>query len=78
MTTDVYFAAFFFPSLAFVLIYLMKYIAAVKQARVRADSDDDYRALALKLAASQAEVSAQLADVQARLAGLEKILKEVE
>jgi chromatin segregation and condensation protein Rec8/ScpA/Scc1 (kleisin family) len=85
MSENVFFAAFFFPSAAAVLIYFMKYLAAIKQARVRAEQDGTYRDLALKMTASQAEMAAamttltgSLADVQARMAGLEKILKEVE
>ena len=85
MSENVFFAAFFFPSVAAVLIYFMKYLAAIKQSRVRGEQDDAYRALATKMAASQADAAAALAlltgvlaDVQTRMAGLEKILKEVE
>lgn len=85
MSENVFFAAFFFPSAAAVLVYFMKYLAAIKQARVRADQDETYRELATKMAASQAEMASavtalahSLADVHARVAGLERVLKEVE
>lgn len=85
MSENVFFAAFFFPSAAAVLVYFMKYLAAIKQARVRAEQDETYRELATRMAASQAEMASavtalanSLADVQARVAGLERILKEVE
>ena len=85
MSENAIFAAFFFPSVAAVLIYFMKYRAAIKQARVHAEQDDAYRDLALRVAASQsgmvsslAVLTGSLADVQTRMAGLEKVLKEVE
>jgi chromatin segregation and condensation protein Rec8/ScpA/Scc1 (kleisin family) len=85
MSENAFFAAFFFPSAAAVLVYFMKYLAAIKQARVRAEQDETYRELATRMAASQAEIASavtalanSLADVQARVAGLERILKEVE
>ncbi|MDB5756140.1 MAG: hypothetical protein JWR56_2568 [Massilia sp.] len=85
MSENVFFAAFFFPSAAAVLVYFMKYLAAIKQARVRVEQDEAYRELATRMAASQAEMASaltvltnSLADVQTRMEGLEKILKEVE
>ncbi|SFV00312.1 hypothetical protein [Pseudoduganella namucuonensis] len=72
------FAAFFFPSTAVVLVFFMKYAASVLQARGRLAQDEAYRELAAKAAASQAETAAALADIQARLGRLEKVLKEVE
>ena len=78
MPDNMYFAAFFFPSLAAVLIFGMKYVAAIVQAKVRQQQDDAYRDIAAKAAAAQAETAATLAQVLARLAGLEKVLKEVE
>jgi acyl transferase domain-containing protein len=85
MSENVFFAAFFFPSAAAVLVYFMKYLAAIKQARVRVEQDEAYRELAMRMAASQAEMASaltvltnSLADVQTRMEGLEKILKEVE
>ena len=63
----------------------MKYLAAIKQARVRGEQDEAYRDLAIRMAALQSETASalaaltgSLADVQTRVAGLEKILKEVE
>jgi epoxyqueuosine reductase QueG len=78
MSENIFFAAFFFPSLAAVIIFGMKYGAAILEAKVRLKQDDAYRDIAAKAAASQAETAATLAQVLARLAGLEKVLKEVE
>jgi hypothetical protein len=85
MSENAFFAAFFFPAAAAVIVFFMKYVSAVLQARVRLGQDEAYRELAAKAAAAQAETvaalalsSKALADIQARLGSLEKILKEVE
>ena len=78
MSESNFFAAFFFPSLAAVLIFGMKYLSAIMEAKVRLKQDDAYREIAVKAAAAQAETAATLAEVVTRLAGLEKVLKEVE
>jgi hypothetical protein len=85
MSPNVFFAAFFFPAAAAVLIFFMKYVSAVLQARVRLAQDEAYRAIATKAASAQAETAAAvsalgstLADIQSRMTALEKILKEVE
>jgi hypothetical protein len=78
MSESIFFAAFFFPSAAAVLIFGMKYVAAIMEAKVRLKQDDAYRDIAAKAAAAQAETAVTLAQILARLAGLEKVLKEVE
>ncbi|HMU65877.1 MAG TPA: hypothetical protein PKE57_01950 [Cellvibrionaceae bacterium] len=85
MSENSLFALFFFPSLAAVLIFSMKYVAAILQAKFRLSQDEAYREMAAKTAAAQAEMvegfSAMqntLVDIQLKLASLEKILKDVE
>ncbi len=78
MSENAYFAFFFFPSLALVLIFGMKYVAAMVQAKAHHAHDEAYRELASKAASAQAATEAALTSIQAQLAGLEKILKEVE
>jgi uncharacterized protein YbaA (DUF1428 family) len=63
----------------------MKYVAAIVQARARRATDDAYREVAAKAAEAQAESSAallsvgtKLAEIQSRLAMVEKILKYVD
>jgi hypothetical protein len=82
---SIFLAAFFFPAAAAVLVFFMKYLSAVLQARVRLGQDEAYRELAAKSAAGQAATvaalsafGATLAEIQGRLAVIEKILKEVE
>lgn len=78
MTENVFFAGFFFVGGAAVLVFFMKYVAAIVQSRSRASQDRDYQEIAQKAAAAQAQTAAALADIQARLKGIEKILTEVE
>ena len=85
MSDSAIFAAFFFPSLAAVLIFSMKYLTGILQAKVRLAQDEAYRDLAAKAATAQTETAsalvsanATLVDVQSRLIVLEKILKQVE
>lgn len=82
---SIFLAAFFFPSAAAVLVFFMKYVSAVLQARVRLGQDEAYREVALKGTSAQAETAAALtslgavlAEMQARLAVVERILKDVE
>jgi hypothetical protein len=75
---SIFLAAFFFPSVAAVLVFFMKYVSAVLQARVRLGQDEAYRELAAKAASSQAQLTVALAEIQSRLAVVEKILKDVE
>ncbi|MES2152520.1 MAG: hypothetical protein V4508_22295 [Pseudomonadota bacterium] len=70
---------------AIVLVFGMRSLSAVLQARARLANDDDYRQLAIRAAAAQAETAAALAiantvlaDMQSRLAQVEKLLREVE
>jgi hypothetical protein len=71
-------AALFFPCAAVVIVFFMKYVSAILQARVRLGQDEAYRAIAAKAAAAQAETAAALAEIQSQLAAVTKILKAVE
>ena len=85
MTENMLYAAFFFPAAAAVLVFFMKYIAEILQARVRLAQDEAYRALAVQSSAAQAHAAAALAafgttlaDIRSELTGITKILKDVE
>ncbi len=67
------------------LVFGMKYFSAASQARSRAASEDAYRELAQKAVAAQSAnatslsaIQSGLADINTRLAAVEKILKAVE
>ena len=73
------------PLLTILLVFGMKYFAAIQQAKARLSSDEAYRQVAAQAAAAQAETAtalasmgALLADLKTRLAAVEKMLKEVE
>lgn len=85
MAEHVYLLTLFLPLATALLIFGMKYYASVQQAKARLASDEAYRQVAEQAAAAQAETAATLAamnatlgEVKARLAVVEKILKEVE
>ena len=78
MNENMVFSLCFFPSLAVVLIFTMKYLAAIFEANVRKQQDGSYRELAATSSAALAAQGATLADIQMRLINLEKILQEVE
>ena len=68
-----------------VAVFALRYIALTKQARAKLENDESYRELAARAVQTQAEtaislgaVNATLADLRTRVAGLEKVLKEVE
>lgn len=85
MSENMIFAAFFFPALAVCIVFAMKYVSAVLQARARAVQDEAYRALAQKMAETQSDMSAAIAahgehltSIASRLGSVEKMLKDVE
>ncbi len=66
-------------------IFAMKYFFAARQARLLLTSEETYRALAERAVNAHEETAAALAslkqsisDIGARLAGIEKVLKDVE
>jgi hypothetical protein len=85
MSENAFLAAFFFPAAAAVLVFFMKYVSAVLQARVRLAQDEAYREVAAKAAAAQADTAtalrafaSDLTAIQTRIAEVYKILKDVE
>ena len=71
MSESVYFLTLCLPLATILVVFGMRYRALVLQARAQAAGNVDHAAALKKIADS-------LADVQARLAGIEKILKAVE
>ena len=71
MSESVYFLTICLPLGTILIVFGMRYRALVLQARAQAAGNVD-NAAALKTIADS------LADIQARLAGIEKILKAVE
>jgi hypothetical protein len=68
-----------------ILVFAMKYVAAARQASLRTASEDGYRALAERTVKAQelgtellGAINTGLAQIELRLANVEKVLKEVE
>jgi hypothetical protein len=85
MHEHVYLLTIGLPLLTILLVFGMRYYAAVQQAKARLANDDAYRAIAEKAVSAQADtanalaaMNVTLADLKSRLAAVEKILKEVE
>ena len=73
------------PVAAILIVFGMRYYAAVQQARARLANDDAYRQLAESASAAQSQIATSLAametnltDVRTRMAAVETILKAVE
>lgn len=85
MSEYVYFLTIGLPLATVLLIFGMKYRSAAQQARARLANDEAYRQIAAQAIAAQTEtaktlasIDATLADLKARLSGVERLLKEVE
>ena len=78
MSEPIYLLTIFLLPVTVLLIFGMRFIAQIKQAKLRQQSDNDYRQLAERSVAAQAETAAALADLKSRVIAIEKILKEVE
>lgn len=85
MSERVYLLTLCLPLATVLLVFAMRYVSAVQQAKARLANDEAYRQLAERAAAAQAEaatafaaIQAALADVRSRLTAVEKILKDVE
>ena len=63
------------PFVTILLLFAMRYYAAVQQARVRVAADEAVR---LDMERSMATMAATLDDVKTRVVAIEKMLKEVE
>ena len=78
MSEPIYLLTIFLLPVTVLLILGMRFLVQLKQAKLRHQSDNDYRQLAERSAAAQAETAAALADLKSRIIAIEKILKEVE
>jgi len=85
MTTMLYLLTLVLPLATVLIVFAMRYYAAVQQARARLANDDAYRQLAQSASAAQSQIAtslaameASLSDVRTRMAAVETILKAVE
>jgi hypothetical protein len=85
MTAIYYLLTLCLPLATILIVFGMRYLSAVQQARARLANDDAYRQIAEKAATAESAtatalsaIQAALADTGARLTAIEKILKDVE
>jgi hypothetical protein len=85
MTAIFYLLTLVLPLATILIVFGMRYYAAVQQARARLANDDAYRQLAESASAAQSQIATSLAaietnltDVRTRMAAVETILKAVE
>ena len=85
MTTMLYLLTLVLPLATILIVFGVRYYAAVQQARARLANDDAYRQLAESASAAQSQIATSLAametsltDVRTRMAAVETILKAVE
>jgi len=84
MTNILYLLTICLPLATILLIFAMRYVSAIQQAKARLANDGAYQQIAAKAAAAEAQTAAALSSIQAaladagsRLSSIEKILKEV-
>jgi hypothetical protein len=85
MTAIFYLLTLVLPLATILIVFGMRYYAAVQQAKARLANDDAYRQLAESASAAQSQIATSLAameanltDVRTRMAAVETILKAVE
>ena len=85
MSETLYLLTICLPLATILLVFGMRYFSAVQQAKARLANDTAYRQIAAQAASAQADtalalssIDATLADLKARVAAVEHILKAVE
>ena len=85
MSETLYLLTICLPLATILLVFGMRYFSAVQQAKARLANDAAYRQIAAQAASAQADtalalssIDATLADLKARVAAVEHILKAVE
>ena len=85
MTEILYVLTLVLPLATILIVFGMRYIALVRQAKARLANDDAYRQLAATASTAQSQIATSLAametsltDMRTRMAAVETILKAVE
>jgi hypothetical protein len=85
MTVTLYLLTLVLPLATVLIVFGVRYYAAIQQARARLANDDAYRQLAENASAAQSRIATSLAameaalsDVRTHMAAVETILKAVE
>ena len=85
MTDIFYLLTLVLPLATILIVFGVRYYAAIQQARARLANDDAYRQLAERASAAQSQIATSLAamdtnltDMRTRMTAVETILKAVE
>ncbi|MRW90816.1 hypothetical protein GJ699_12525 [Duganella sp. FT80W] len=78
MSAPIYLLTIFMPLATIILIFGMRFLVAIKKAKLQAEGEESYRRIAERAVAAQEQTAAALADLQTRIVAIEKVLKEVE
>jgi len=85
MTITLYLLTLVLPLATILIVFGVRYYAAIQQAKARLANDNAYRQLAESASAAQSQIAtslaameASLSDVRTRMAAVETILKAVE
>jgi hypothetical protein len=85
MSSTIYLITVALVPVTILLVFAIRAVSSVLQARAKLANDGAYRQLAERATAAQAEtasalaaIQAAMADVRSRLTAVEKVLKEVE
>ena len=84
MSEKIFLITISLPLLTIVLVFAMRYLSAVQQAKARLANDQAYQQIATTAVTAQAttaaalsDMAASLNDIKTRLATVEQILKQV-
>lgn len=78
MSEPIYLLTLFMPLATIVLVFGMRFIVAIKKAKLQAEGEEAYRQIAERAVVAQEQTAAALADLQTRIIAIEKVLKQVE
>jgi hypothetical protein len=78
MSEPIYLLTIFMPLATIFLIFGMRFVVAIKKAKLQAEGEEAYRLIAERAVAAQEQTAAALADLKTRIIAIEKVLKEVE
>ncbi|MRW82537.1 hypothetical protein GJ698_00340 [Pseudoduganella sp. FT26W] len=78
MSENIYLLTLLMPLGTIFLIFFLRSRTAIRKAQLEAEGNEAYRLLAERAVAVQEQNAAALADLKARIAAIETILKQVE
>jgi hypothetical protein len=78
MSEPIYLATIFMPLATVFLIFFMRSLTAMQKAKLQAEGEEAYRAIAERAVVAQEQTAAALVELKTRIIAIEKVLKDVE